>query len=541
MSGVRNLELNLGKLCNNRCIFCLDGSAPRESRKWVPARRAAGELERARQEGTTSLGLLGGEPTAHPEILEIVGMAKELGFQRIALTSNGLKLSNPGLSRALVEAGVTRFSLSVHAHPLLAVRARAHGRGRGLPHGPERQLRPQARGHREPARPALGGVPAAQRVPQRRHQHAQLPLHAGVRRVLPPHGHQRRALQHDPHRRLPRPGGGADAQVQGPLPRDHARRGRERVEAAHAHELRRPAPVRLSVGDPREPGSRRPGRGRGTRPGDLGLGLHGPEGPGHGGGPVQLVRQEALGAQAPARGPLQPLPAHGRVRGCLALLPRPLRRLGARTPAVGSDALRVDEHSLQELDGLDLQAVRGLLHGDVPVRLQAHLPEPATAVLPLLPGRPARLLQGPGAHAAAVESLEDQVGRPSGGAHDLGHVLVLLHDREHVPGRDAVVACDLLHRLLRRFHLVAGIPKLLHGGLKLDGGLLRQGTDGEELRVTERRLVLPASHPGVLDQLVEVDEVAEGGDVPQRARRDEERRSDRDEQLPAQRDALLDL
>ena len=116
MSGTRNLELNLGKLCNNRCIFCLDGAAPRESRKWVPLERATGELERAREEGTTSLGLLGGEPTAHPEILEIVSAARRLGFTRIALTSNGLRLSSEELSRSLVEAGVTRFSLSVHAH-----------------------------------------------------------------------------------------------------------------------------------------------------------------------------------------------------------------------------------------------------------------------------------------------------------------------------------------------------------------------------------------------------------------------------------------
>jgi MoaA/NifB/PqqE/SkfB family radical SAM enzyme len=116
MSGTRNLELNLGKLCNNRCIFCLDGRAPKESRRWVPADRAFAELERAREEGTTSLGLLGGEPTVHPEILRIVARARELGFERIALTSNGLRLSSPDLCRELVEAGVTRFSLSVHAH-----------------------------------------------------------------------------------------------------------------------------------------------------------------------------------------------------------------------------------------------------------------------------------------------------------------------------------------------------------------------------------------------------------------------------------------
>ena len=60
----RNLELNLGKVCNNRCILCLDARAPRESRRWVPLARAETELERGRADGADSLGLLGGEPTA---------------------------------------------------------------------------------------------------------------------------------------------------------------------------------------------------------------------------------------------------------------------------------------------------------------------------------------------------------------------------------------------------------------------------------------------------------------------------------------------
>jgi MoaA/NifB/PqqE/SkfB family radical SAM enzyme len=112
----KNLELNLGKVCNNRCIFCLDGDAPRSARKWLPLARARREMETARAAGVSSLGLLGGEPTAHPRILELVRTARDMGFSRIALASNGLKLSDPAFAAALVEGGVTRVGISIHGH-----------------------------------------------------------------------------------------------------------------------------------------------------------------------------------------------------------------------------------------------------------------------------------------------------------------------------------------------------------------------------------------------------------------------------------------
>ena len=112
----RNLELNLGKVCNNRCILCLDARAPRESRRWVPLERAAGELERGRVDGADSVGLLGGEPTAHPAILEIVALARDLGYTRIAISTNAVKLADRGFAEEIVRAGATRFSVSIHGH-----------------------------------------------------------------------------------------------------------------------------------------------------------------------------------------------------------------------------------------------------------------------------------------------------------------------------------------------------------------------------------------------------------------------------------------
>lgn len=116
MTARHNLELNLGKLCNNRCVFCLDSTAPQESRRWVPPDRAAAELQRAFDDGVRSVGLLGGEPTAHPQILDIVTTARSIGFTRISLSTNALKLADASFAEALVEAGATRFTVSIHSH-----------------------------------------------------------------------------------------------------------------------------------------------------------------------------------------------------------------------------------------------------------------------------------------------------------------------------------------------------------------------------------------------------------------------------------------
>ena len=112
----KNLELNLGKVCNNRCIFCLDSRSTKAARKWLPLKRAKKEMEIAREGGVTSLGLLGGEPTAHPRILQLVTMAKDMGFTRIALASNGLKLSDRKFAVDLVKSGVSRVGISIHGH-----------------------------------------------------------------------------------------------------------------------------------------------------------------------------------------------------------------------------------------------------------------------------------------------------------------------------------------------------------------------------------------------------------------------------------------
>ena len=88
----KNVEINLGKACNNRCVFCLDGMPKREDRSYLPWETLKTEMERWASTGHKSLGFLGGEPTTYPKITRATAYARDLGFTRIAIATNATKL-----------------------------------------------------------------------------------------------------------------------------------------------------------------------------------------------------------------------------------------------------------------------------------------------------------------------------------------------------------------------------------------------------------------------------------------------------------------
>ena len=58
------------------------------------------------------INFTGGEPTLHPELLELLGMAREAGVRRITVSTNGLKLTDEGYVRRLAALGA-RIVLSL--------------------------------------------------------------------------------------------------------------------------------------------------------------------------------------------------------------------------------------------------------------------------------------------------------------------------------------------------------------------------------------------------------------------------------------------
>jgi len=112
----RNLELNVGRACNNHCAFCISGKAVFDEKMWVPLEKAKDEVRAARENGCTSLGFLGGEPTMYPHLLPVAAYAREIGYTRIALATNAMLLDDADFARRCVDAGITRATISFHAH-----------------------------------------------------------------------------------------------------------------------------------------------------------------------------------------------------------------------------------------------------------------------------------------------------------------------------------------------------------------------------------------------------------------------------------------
>ena len=109
----RNVEINVGKPCNNKCVFCLDGFPKGADNKFMswPAMKA--EIERWADSGHRSVGFLGGEPSMYPKLAEAVAWARACGFTRIAIATNALMFRRPQFTERLLDAGLTRITIWV--------------------------------------------------------------------------------------------------------------------------------------------------------------------------------------------------------------------------------------------------------------------------------------------------------------------------------------------------------------------------------------------------------------------------------------------
>ncbi len=112
----RNYEVNIGKLCNNSCIFCANGRISKEENRFIEFQKIRDEIIKAYKDGFRSLGFLGGEITIHPDVIRIIEFARAQGFERIAICTNGRRLSDINFARRMVDVGVTRFMISIHSH-----------------------------------------------------------------------------------------------------------------------------------------------------------------------------------------------------------------------------------------------------------------------------------------------------------------------------------------------------------------------------------------------------------------------------------------
>ena len=103
------VEIQLGHMCNNRCVFCSSGQAT-EMGQALPMELAPvlAALERAKRQRARKVTFLGGEPTLQRAFLPALRRATDLGFQEIEIFTNGVKAARAGFVDEVATIG--RFS-----------------------------------------------------------------------------------------------------------------------------------------------------------------------------------------------------------------------------------------------------------------------------------------------------------------------------------------------------------------------------------------------------------------------------------------------
>ena len=107
-----DLRISVTDRCNLRCVYCM----PEEGMTFLPRAELLSfdEIARvarvARDLGVRAIRLTGGEPLVRRGLVDLVARLRELGFDDIALTTNGTRLAT--LAPALAAAGLHRVNIS---------------------------------------------------------------------------------------------------------------------------------------------------------------------------------------------------------------------------------------------------------------------------------------------------------------------------------------------------------------------------------------------------------------------------------------------
>ena len=107
-------EIQLGHLCNNRCVFCSSGElSERREAKEVPLGAVIDAFEEARAAGAARITFLGGEPTLHKGLVPAIRHAVRIGFSEIVIFTNGTMISRPGFVAQISALGSFEWRVSI--------------------------------------------------------------------------------------------------------------------------------------------------------------------------------------------------------------------------------------------------------------------------------------------------------------------------------------------------------------------------------------------------------------------------------------------
>ncbi len=105
----RDFYIQITRDCIHDCIFC---SVPK-IKEYLPLEEIKRRLKKYRELGYTDINITGGEPTLHPNLIDVIKYGVELGF-KVRMTTNGVLLEDFDYVKRIKEAGIDRILFSVH-------------------------------------------------------------------------------------------------------------------------------------------------------------------------------------------------------------------------------------------------------------------------------------------------------------------------------------------------------------------------------------------------------------------------------------------
>ncbi|HEY1733009.1 MAG TPA: GTP 3',8-cyclase MoaA [Acidimicrobiales bacterium] len=107
-----DLRISLTDHCNLRCVYCMpeEGVPVRPKDELLRGDEIVRVARVAYGLGVRTVRLTGGEPLLRSDIVDIVGALSAIGFEDLALTTNGWRLAR--MAPALAAAGLSRVNVS---------------------------------------------------------------------------------------------------------------------------------------------------------------------------------------------------------------------------------------------------------------------------------------------------------------------------------------------------------------------------------------------------------------------------------------------
>ena len=109
---MKKADIKTSFSCNNNCLFCVqDDKRYRYDDK--STKEVKSELKDA-VENHEMVVFTGGEITIRKDLPELVRYAREIGFKRVQLQTNGRRFAYKKYCKSLIEAGANEFGLALH-------------------------------------------------------------------------------------------------------------------------------------------------------------------------------------------------------------------------------------------------------------------------------------------------------------------------------------------------------------------------------------------------------------------------------------------